>query len=37
MSILEVPNEENAIMIPAYSDGLTKLFYNKTDKDVAGY
>ena len=37
MSILEVPNEENAIMIPAYSDGLTKLFYNNTDKDIVGY
>ena len=30
-------SERNAIYIPAYSDGLTKLYYNNTDKDIAGY
>ena len=35
--MIEDIEQRTAIYIPAYSDGLTKLFYNKTDKDIANY
>ena len=33
--MIEDIKNRHAIYIPAYSDGLTKLFYNNTDKDIA--
>ena len=35
--MIENVEQRTAIYIPAYSDGLTKLFYNNTDKDIANY
>ena len=35
--MIENIEQRTAIYIPAYSDGLTKLFYNNTDKDIANY
>ena len=33
--MIEDMKNRHAIYIPAYSDGLTKLFYNNTDEDIA--